>query len=175
MIDKDGYRANVGIVVINDANKVLLAKRKNEDSWQLPQGGIDAGERDIDALFRELEEEIGLQKCDVKVIAKTPKWLRYDLPKTSLKPTSRFIGQKQVWFLLKINCSDAKVQLDKHSEIEFDDWQWVDYWQPIDFAVEFKKDIYEDMLKSLASVVFNNNYTIPKNLNRALSKSAIIL
>jgi putative (di)nucleoside polyphosphate hydrolase len=175
VIDRDGYRANVGIVVINDTNQVLLAKRKNENSWQLPQGGIDFGESDTEALFRELEEEIGLQNCDVKLIAKTQKWLRYDLPKKNLKPSSKFIGQKQVWFLLKIDCDESNVKLDKHNEIEFDDWEWVDYWHPITEVVDFKKAVYEDMLKSLAPIVFNNEYTIPKNLNRPFSKSAIIL
>jgi putative (di)nucleoside polyphosphate hydrolase len=175
VIDKEGYRANVGIVVINDANQILFAKRKNEDAWQLPQGGIDAGEKDIDALFRELEEEIGLQKYDVDVIAKTPKWLRYTLPQTHLKSTSKFIGQKQVWFLTKIACDESKITLDKHTEIEFDDWKWVDYWQPVFEVVDFKKSIYEDMLKIFASVVFANEYTIPKNLSRPLSKSAILL
>ena len=114
MVDKEGYRANVGIVIINNANKVLLAKRKNENSWQLPQGGIDADENDMDALFRELEEEVGLQHCDVKVTAKTQKWLRYKLPRDKIKASSKFIGQKQVWFLLKIQCSECSIQLDKH-------------------------------------------------------------
>lgn len=175
MIDKDGYRANVGIVLINDANQVLLAKRKGENSWQLPQGGIDSGESDTEAMYRELNEEIGLLQNDVLAIAKTPKWLRYDLPKNRKCLSSKFIGQKQVWFLLKINCQESNIKLDKHSEIEFDDWIWVDYWNPIEKVIDFKQNIYEDMLKSLASVVFSNDYTIPKNLNRPFSRSAIIL
>ncbi len=80
MIDNEGYRANVGIVITNDKQQVLLAKRHLQESWQLPQGGIDSGESDLEALFRELDEEVGLSSEHVEVIAKTPKWLRYDLP-----------------------------------------------------------------------------------------------
>ena len=108
MIDSDGYRANVGIVITNDKKQILLAKRFKQDAWQLPQGGIDKDETEIDALYRELEEEVGLYPAHVKLIAKTPKWLRYDLPlehiRRSQKPTC--IGQKQVWFLLKLESSD---------------------------------------------------------------------
>ena len=174
MIDKDGYRPNVGIVVINNSNQVLFAKRKNQSMWQFPQGGIDNNEDDIEACYRELDEEVGLKKADVTILAKTPKWLRYNLPDIH-KSKDNFIGQKQVWFLLKINCNDNNIKLDKHFDIEFDDWEWVDYWKPIAEVINFKRAVYEDMLKSFAPVVFANKHIIPKNLTRPLSCSAIIL
>ena len=177
MIDREGYRANVGIVITNDKQQVLLAKRYKQDSWQLPQGGIDHGESDLDALFRELNEEVGLEIHDVSVLAKTPKWLRYDLPdchiRRSQKPTC--VGQKQIWFLLRLTSSEDSIKLDTHSDIEFDDWAWVDYWNPIEEVIDFKKPIYEDMLKALAPVLFNNQHKIPAHYSRPLKCSAIIL
>lgn len=174
MIDSDGYRSNVGILLINDDNQVFLAKRYGEDAWQLPQGGIDKDEDEVDALYRELYEEVGLGKDDVIVIAKTPKWLRYRLPK-GVNNNSNFVGQKQIWFLLKINCPDEKIKLDGFDEIEFDNYSWVDYWRPVDEVISFKKAVYEDMLKAFAPVVFNNNHIVPKHLTRSLSCSAITL
>jgi putative (di)nucleoside polyphosphate hydrolase len=173
MIDADGYRANVGIVLINDLNQVLLAKRIGEDAWQLPQGGIAKNENDIDALYRELAEEVGLSKSDVEIIAKTPKWLRYDLPEDKRSRFSNCIGQKQVWFLLKLKSADDKIKLDAYNEVEFDDWNWVNYWQPIEEVVDFKKSVYEDMLKALAPVAFANEHQIPPHLTRPLSCTAI--
>jgi putative (di)nucleoside polyphosphate hydrolase len=111
---------------------VFLAKRHQQDGWQFPQGGIDDGENELEALFRELKEEVGLTPKHVNVIAKTPKWLRYNLPDSCIrrkqKPTC--IGQKQVWFLLKFIGKENNIKLDEHSQIEFDDWMWVDYWHP---------------------------------------------
>jgi putative (di)nucleoside polyphosphate hydrolase len=177
MIDDDGYRANVGIVLTNNKQQVLLAKRFKQDAWQLPQGGIDSNESELDALFRELSEEIGLKSEHVNVLAKTPKWLRYKLPTHLIRNTknSRCIGQKQVWYLLELISGEANIQLDTHSAIEFDDWQWVDYWQPIEQVIDFKRTIYEDMLKAFAPVLFNNQHKIPSQYSRPLKCSAILL
>lgn len=177
MIDKEGYRANVGIVIINDKNQILLAKRCQQDNWQLPQGGIDNGESDLEALFRELEEEVGLTPKHVNVIAKTQKWLRYNLPDSCIRRKQKpiCIGQKQVWFLLKLIGEDNNIKLDTHTKIEFDDWMWVDYWHPIQVIIDFKKPVYEDMLKSLAPIVFNNQHQIPKCYSRPFKGSAILM
>ncbi len=175
MIDKDGYRANVGIVLLNHKKQVLLAKRTNTNSWQLPQGGIKFMESDAEALYRELYEEVGLTENDIKLLAKTPKWLRYSVPKDKLNGNSKFIGQKQIWFLLEKICADATIKLDNYDNKEFDDWCWVDYWQPINQVIDFKKNIYEDMLKSLAPIAFANNHNIPKYLTRKFTHSAICL
>jgi putative (di)nucleoside polyphosphate hydrolase len=177
VIDKQGYRANVGIVITNNKQQVLLAKRYNQDSWQLPQGGIDKGESDIDALFRELNEEVGLKANDVNVIAKTPKWLRYKLPDYLVKHYKKpvCIGQKQVWFLLQLISNEDNIKLDTHSNIEFDEWIWVDYWHPIEEVIAFKKSIYEDMLKALAPILFENQHKIPSHYSRPFKCSAIVL
>jgi putative (di)nucleoside polyphosphate hydrolase len=177
VIDSEGYRANVGIVITNDKQQVLLAKRSKQDAWQLPQGGIDFGESELDALFRELNEEIGLSAEHVSVLAKTPKWLRYDLPDYHIKRQQKpmYIGQKQVWFLLRLVSDENNIKLDTHAQVEFDDWAWVDYWRPIEDVIDFKKPIYEDMLKALAPVLFNNQHKIPNQYLRPLKCSAIVL
>jgi NTP pyrophosphohydrolases including oxidative dam age repair enzymes len=177
MIYNEGYRANVGIVLTNDKQQILLAKRYQQDAWQLPQGGIDKNETEIEALFRELDEEVGLSSKHVEVIAKTPKWLRYDLPEHHIRRRQKplCVGQKQVWFLLKLTCDESNIKLDTHSDIEFDDWEWVDYWHPIEQVIDFKKPIYEDMLKALAPILFNNQHSIPPQYSRPLKCSAIAL
>ena len=177
MIDSEGYRANIGIVITNEKKQILLAKRYKQDAWQLPQGGIDKGETELEALYRELEEEVGLAPEHVSLLAKTPKWLRYELPKEHVrrkqKPTC--IGQKQVWYLLKLVSRDTDISLNLHNKVEFDDWKWVDYWNPVDEVINFKKEVYEDMLKTLAPILFENEHSIPSKLSRPLQFSAIKL
>ena len=177
MIDSEGYRANIGIVITNEKKQILLAKRYKQDAWQLPQGGIDKGETELEALYRELEEEVGLAPKQVSLLAKTPKWLRYELPMEHIrrkqKPTC--IGQKQVWYLLKLVSNDSDISLSLHNKVEFDDWKWVDYWKPVDEVINFKKEVYEDMLKALAPVLFENEHSIPSKLSRPLQFSAIKL
>lgn len=177
MIDSEGYRANIGIVITNEKKQILLAKRYKQDAWQLPQGGIDKGETELEALYRELEEEVGLAPKQVSLLAKTPKWLRYELPMEHIrrkqKPTC--IGQKQVWYLLKLVSNDSDISLSLHNKVEFDDWKWVDYWNPVDEVINFKKEVYEDMLKALAPVLFENEHSIPSKLSRPLQFSAIKL
>ncbi len=177
MIDSEGYRANIGIVITNEKKQILLAKRYKQDAWQLPQGGIDKGETELEALYRELEEEVGLAPEQVNLLAKTPKWLRYELPiahiRRKQKPTC--IGQKQVWYLLKLVSSETDISLNLHNKVEFDDWKWVDYWNPVEEVINFKKDVYEDMLKALAPVLFENEHSIPAKLSRPLQFSAIKL
>ena len=177
MIDSDGYRANVGIVITNDKKQILLAKRFKQNGWQLPQGGIDEDETELDALYRELQEEVGLDPSHVTLIAKTPKWLRYELPDEHVRKTQKpkCIGQKQVWYLLKLDSSDDEISLDLHDDVEFDDWKWVDYWSPVDEVINFKRDVYEDMLKALAPILFDNEHKIPSRLSRPLQFSAIKL
>ncbi|MGB0545619.1 MAG: RNA pyrophosphohydrolase [Candidatus Pseudothioglobus sp.] len=177
MIDSDGYRANVGIVITNDKKQILLAKRFKQNGWQLPQGGIDEDETELDALYRELQEEVGLDPSHVTLIAKTPKWLRYELPDEHVRRTQKpkCIGQKQVWYLLKLDSSDEEISLDLHDDVEFDDWKWVDYWSPVDEVINFKRDVYEDMLKALAPILFDNEHKIPSRLSRPLQFSAIKL
>lgn len=152
MVDADGYRPNVGIVVSNAAGQVLWARRVGgHDAWQFPQGGIQEGERPEEALYRELHEEVGLGESDVKVLGRTRGWLRYRLPRRLRRHNSEpgFKGQKQTWYLLRLLSADDSVHMDKTPKPEFDGWQWVSYWYPVGQVVPFKRDVYRRALKEL--------------------------
>ena len=152
MIDPDGFRPNVGIILTNDHGQVLWARRVNQDAWQFPQGGINPHESAEDALYRELHEEIGLQAHDVEILACTRGWLRYRLPQRLVRTHSQpvCIGQKQKWFLLRLRSNDEQVRMDLTEKPEFDGWRWVSYWYPLGQVVAFKRDVYRRALKELA-------------------------
>lgn len=150
-IDQAGYRFNVGIILVNKAHRVFLARRIGHDAWQFPQGGVDTDEAVMDALYRELYEEIGLEPDDVEVLGSTRHWLKYRLPKQYWRPEVKplVIGQKQRWFLLQMKCSEQKVRLDLSDSPEFDSWRWVDYWEPVEHVIYFKQQVYRQALKEL--------------------------
>lgn len=152
VIDEQGYRANVGIILANGKGQVFWARRVGQDAWQFPQGGIAEEETPEQAMYRELYEEIGLRPEDVKIIASTKGWLRYRLPERLLRHGSEplCIGQKQKWFLLHYQNTDEAVRLDVHERPEFDYWHWVSYWHPIEQVVSFKKAVYIKALKELS-------------------------
>lgn len=152
MIDSDGFRPNVGIILANPQGEVLWARRIGQDAWQFPQGGINDRESPEEALFRELGEEVGLSINDVKIIACTRGWLRYRLPRRMVRQHSQpvCVGQKQKWFLLEMLCPDERVCMDRTSSPEFDGWQWVSYWYPLGQVVSFKRDVYRKALRELA-------------------------
>ena len=152
VVDADGYRPNVGIVLANHLGQVLWARRIGQDAWQFPQGGIQDNESPEDALFRELHEEIGLPSRCVEILAQTEGWLRYRLPRRLLRHNSDpdFIGQKQKWFLLRMLGDDAEVSMCCSPKPEFDSWRWVSYWYPVGQVVAFKRDVYRRALKELA-------------------------
>ncbi|ARU54865.1 MAG: RNA pyrophosphohydrolase [Pseudomonadales bacterium] len=156
MIDTDGFRPNVGIILANRNSELLWARRIGQDSWQFPQGGIKKDETPEDALFRELREEVGLGPQDVEIIACTRGWLRYRLPKKMIRYHSHpvCVGQKQKWFLLRMVSSDQKVSVDRSDSPEFDGWQWVSYWYPLGQVVAFKREVYRRALKELAPRLF---------------------
>jgi putative (di)nucleoside polyphosphate hydrolase len=155
MIDRDGYRPNVAIVLTNRKNQVFWGKRIKEHSWQFPQGGIKQGESPEQAMFRELEEETGLRSEHVEVIARTPDWLHYDVPQHWVKREWRgsYKGQKQIWFLLRLTGRDCDIRLRASTHPEFDAWRWHDYWVPLDAVIEFKRDVYRRALEQLATHV----------------------
>jgi len=156
VIDEDGFRPNVGIIICNGDGKVFWARRVGgKDAWQFPQGGIDAGESPEQALFRELYEEVGLRAHQVEVLGQTDRWLRYHLPRQYWRkgPGPRCVGQKQKWFLLRLRVSDSAIQLDAHGSPEFDHWEWVDYWHPINRVIHFKREVYRLAMQELESVV----------------------
>ena len=150
MIDSDGYRPNVGIILANRPGQVLWARRIGQDAWQFPQGGINNKETPEQALYRELNEEIGLSQDSVKIVACTQGWLRYKLPRRLLRQGgSSFVGQKQKWFLLKMLDPDDAVQVNQSESPEFDLWRWVSYWYPLGQVVSFKRDVYRRAMKEL--------------------------
>lgn len=153
MVDADGFRPNVGIVLSNDSGQVLWARRVGgQDAWQFPQGGINEDESLEEALYRELHEEVGLAADSVQILARTRGWLHYRLPKRLRRYNSSpgFKGQKQKWFLLRMLAEDARVQVDLTAKPEFDHWRWVSYWYPVCQVVDFKREVYRRALKELA-------------------------
>lgn len=155
MVDADGFRPNVGIVVAaNDGSgRVLWARRVGgHDAWQFPQGGLHDGESPEDAVFRELYEEVGLGDHDVRVLARTKGWLRYRLPKRLRRNNSTpgFVGQKQKWFLLELTSSPDNIRFDRGRKAEFDGWRWVSFWYPVTRVVDFKREVYRRALTELA-------------------------
>ncbi|MGA8279100.1 MAG: RNA pyrophosphohydrolase [Rhodanobacteraceae bacterium] len=154
MIDPDGYRPNVGIVLLNKEGLVFWARRVGRSGWQFPQGGMRTDETPIEAMYRELEEETGLRAEHVDVIGATPGWLRYRLPRRFVRPHERpvCIGQKQVWFLLRLVGDESHFCLDNGEKPEFDIWRWVDFWYPVEHVVNFKRGVYEQALRHLVSL-----------------------
>ena len=151
MLDRDGYRPNVGILLVNARNDVFWGKRVNQHAWQFPQGGIKSGESPQDAMYRELAEETGLQPEHVKILGRTRQWLRYEVPDKWIRRDWRgtYKGQKQIWYLLRMLGRDCDVKLRGNSKPEFDAWCWHEYWVPVESVIEFKRDVYRQALTEL--------------------------
>ena len=152
MLDKDGYRPNVGIVLCNSRNEVFWAKRIREHSWQFPQGGIDHGETPVEAMYRELREETGLLPDHVRILGRTRDWLRYEVPSQWARRDLRglYRGQKQIWFLLRLIGRDCDVSLRISPKPEFDAWRWNEYWIQLESVIEFKREVYQRVLSELS-------------------------
>lgn len=158
VIDEQGYRLNVGIVVVNQHGELLWGRRVgNPNAWQFPQGGISSDETPREAMYRELTEELGLNPEDVEYLGETKKWLSYRLPKQFRRYNSKplCVGQKQKWFLLRLLVSDSHINLDKSGTPEFDHWRWVDYWYPLNHVIDFKQTVYQKILKEFEKLVRN--------------------
>lgn len=155
VIDNDGFRANVGIIICNRLGQVLWARRFGQHSWQFPQGGVNEGESPEQAMFRELYEEVGLRKEHVRILTRSRSWLRYRLPKRLVRQDSKplCIGQKQKWFLVQLVADESQINLAACGRPEFDDWRWVNYWYPVRQVVSFKRDVYRKVMKEFGSVV----------------------
>jgi putative (di)nucleoside polyphosphate hydrolase len=152
MLDREGFRPNVGIILLNQKNQVFWGKRIRSHSWQFPQGGIDRGETPEQAMYRELHEEVGLLPEHVSIVARTRDWLRYEVPDRFIRRDARghYKGQKQIWYLLRLVAHDWQLNLRATSHPEFDAWRWNDYWVPLDVVVEFKRGVYEMALTELS-------------------------
>ncbi|MEE9335054.1 MAG: RNA pyrophosphohydrolase [Granulosicoccaceae bacterium] len=151
MIDDDGFRLNVGIILSNDAGKLFWARRVGQDAWQFPQGGMDKSETPEVAMYRELQEETGLAPSDVTVLGFTKDWLKYRLPKRYVRrnQSPMCIGQKQIWFMLKLVGDESRFNLNDSDKPEFDQWRWIDYWQPSKEVIFFKRNVYKKALAEL--------------------------
>jgi len=157
MLDREGYRPNVGIVLLNGHNEVFWGKRVGQHSWQFPQGGIQHGESPEQAMYRELHEEVGLLPEHVQIVGRTRDWLRYDVPEEYLRRQhatrvhrTAYRGQKQIWFLLRLVGLDSDIQLRASDHPEFDAWRWVPFWIQLDGVIDFKREVYELALSELA-------------------------
>ncbi len=154
-IDAEGYRANVGIILVNSDNMLMLGGRIGAKGWQFPQGGMLEGEEPIDAMYRELHEEVGLVKADVDLLEVTSDWLRYDLPDKFIRRHSKplCIGQKQRWYMLRLLSDDDAVRFDRCDKPEFDRFRWVDFWRPVNEVIYFKRRVYARALYELGPAV----------------------
>ena len=155
-IDDEGFRANVGIILSNADGELMLGGRVGKKGWQFPQGGMLIGEAPEQAMFRELEEEIGLLCDDVEVLGVTRDWLRYRLPERFIRRNSKplCIGQKQRWFMLRLTSSTDRLRFDLGDEPEFDRVRWVDFWRPVNEVIYFKRRVYARALHELGPSVY---------------------
>ena len=142
------YRKGVGAVLFNSDGMVFVARRIDTpfEAWQLPQGGVDRQEKPRHAVFRELKEEIGTDKAEV--LAKSSRWLSYDLPDDIAKKVWRgkYGGQKQRWFALKFTGNASDIDLAASNHPEFDAWKWISIEDLPDLAIWFKRSLYEDIV-----------------------------
>jgi len=156
--DSEGFRSNVGIILTRDDCKLLIAGRMRQSGWQFPQGGMLVDESPLEAMYRELSEEVGLAPKDVEVLGETSGWLHYRLPEKFIRrnATPRCIGQRQRWFMLRLLTGDDRLRLDTTDDPEFDRWKWVDYWRPVKEVIYFKRQVYASALRELAPLVFED-------------------
>ena len=170
MLDREGFRPNVGIILLNQKNQVFWGKRIRTHSWQFPQGGIDRGESPEQAMFRELHEEVGLLPEHVRIVARTRDWLRYEVPDRFIRRDARghYKGQKQIWYLLQLVEPDWNINLRATSHPEFDAWRWNEFWVPLEAVVEFKRGVYEMALTELSRFLprFDNRPRPFRSANR---------
>ncbi len=158
VIDSEGYRLNVGIILTNGSGQLFWARRAGQNAWQFPQGGIQRNESPEQALFRELREETGLDPQHVEIVGCTRRWLKYQLPQRLIRRHCEplCIGQKQRWYLLQLRTDEKNVCLNLSKNPEFDSWRWVNYWHPLQEVVFFKRKVYERALQELAPLVFSD-------------------
>lgn len=166
MLDRQGFRLNVGIILVNTEGEVFWGKRVRQvDAWQFPQGGIQNYETLKEAMYRELTEELGLMPENVKIIAISKQWLYYRLPKHLQRNTQPLcVGQKQKWFLLQLVGDEQHIRLDHSGTPEFDQWRWVNYWYPVDHVISFKRQVYKKVLQEFEPFIKRineSNYSRP--------------
>ena len=148
------YRNGVGIVVLNNENKVFVAKRIDnpKNFWQMPQGGVDEGEDLLNAAYRELKEETSI--FNVKLIKEIEDWTQYDLPSKLIGIIwkGRYKGQKQKWFIFKFLGKDTEINI-KTKNPEFLDWKWIEIGKITEIVVDFKKEVYQKVKKEIKKII----------------------
>ena len=149
------YRSNVGIMLINDDGHVFVGQRldNNQNAWQMPQGGIDCDEDPQSAAYRELLEETGIEQENVKFLAKSSKWLLYDLPEDLIPKLwdGKYRGQKQKWFLFKFLGTNRDINISTEHP-EFSNWKWMPKENLLEEIVPFKKSVYESVLREFEQI-----------------------
>jgi putative (di)nucleoside polyphosphate hydrolase len=155
LIDSEGFRHNVGIIICNRRHELFWGRRIGQNAWQFPQGGMNDDETPEEAMYRELKEEVGLTPNQVKIIGRTADWLHYRLPQKYVRKHCQplCIGQKQIWFLLEATCADNAFDLTHTDHPEFEEWRWIKYWQPIKDVIHFKRSVYSRALRELAPLL----------------------
>lgn len=151
------YRRGVGIMLLNDQNKVFVGNRIDAqgDAWQMPQGGIDDDEEPFEAAFRELKEEIGTDKA--QVIAESKSWFQYDLPLSFRKRwDNRWLGQRQKWFVMRFQGVDSDINIAS-GQPEFRGWKWISIEELPDLIIAFKRQLYLDLLHEFQGVAAVQN------------------
>ncbi len=176
MIDRFGYRLGVGIILLDQQDRVFCANRVfPKNAWQCPQGGIELNESIAQTGYRELYEETGVKRNQVQLLAMTSTWLSYDLPKKLQRPHSLplCVGQRQRWLLFRLCVKQVRINFDpdKTGSPEFDHYQWVDYDEPVKRVVDFKKELYAqafDELKPFAKIgIFKYDDCMPITIQDA--------
>ncbi|XDA97836.1 RNA pyrophosphohydrolase [Sulfitobacter sp. LCG007] len=150
-IAKLPYRPCVGVMLVNAEGHVFVGQRRDrdQDAWQMPQGGVDPGEAPRSAALRELREETGIPADLVAIEAESPDWLCYDLPHDLVPKIwkGRFRGQKQKWFLLRFRGVDAQIDIDTDHP-EFSEWRWMPVGDLVENIVPFKRQVYERVVET---------------------------
>ncbi len=152
------YRKCVGLVLINRDNLVFLGRRLSlqHRSWQFPQGGIEPGETEEAALYRELREETGLEPGDVELLGQSRGWHSYRIPprmRNSSKFPSSIVGQRQRWFLLRLLSDDSRIDLNFGESPEFSEWRWVRAEEAVEEIVYFKRSLYRAVIGEFSALV----------------------
>ena len=156
---KEKYRRGVGMMIINKNKEIFIGQRfeKDKSAWQMPQGGIDKGEKTIDAVIREMNEETGIKK-NFKILYETKIWHYYKLPIYLQKKLwgGKFVGQKQKWFLIDFKGKDSEINIQTKKP-EFKKWKWTSSKKMMELIVPFKKKLYASVVSEMVDELNKNN------------------
>jgi putative (di)nucleoside polyphosphate hydrolase len=167
-----GYLRNgVGMIIVNKDKRVFVGKRHTINAkmvswflkrpWQMPQGGIETGENPLEAVLRELREEVGTDNVDV--LGETEDWLEYTVPIGLRRRDGRYVGQRQKWFLLQFLGENRDVNLNATTHSEFDIWRWMSVGNVIRLAVHFKRNLYIEAFRRFSWYFDNQSMQNKKN------------